>query len=256
MRLDSNRPEGRRLLPGEISGNKLLKFLSGKEAQMLASCMESIQGQPGTVLFRIGEVMRGIYFPLDCIVSLRRTAEGEGRSALDVIGNEGFAGVSLFMGGRAATSTGTVLTAGQYFLLKAHRLREVLRQSPELERLLLRYVQVFLAQASWSLHCRVHHELLQRVCTCILLSSERLGDSQCAVTAELVERSLELDPTETGSLLRNLQALGYINVRASQISIAGRPRLESMACRCYKSMKQEWRRVAPAGRTGEFESAR
>lgn len=239
MRSVTTSPQTSRPQPSDLGGNRLLKRLSGDEQRRLASRMELVPALPGEILFRPGEAMGSVYFPLDCVVSLRGICGESGGPTFDAVGNEGFVGVSLFMGGRAATHAGELLSGGRYLKLKAPLLRQELRRSLALERLLLRYAQAFITQALWSVQCRGHHDPLKRVCTSILLCGDRLSQPRNGVTIELVAASLDLEAAEVGGILRGLQQLGHVNARGGYIRITGRAGLEAMACRCYAEVRQE-----------------
>ncbi len=61
--------------------------------------MQQIALPPNEILYRYGDAIRYVYFPVDTIVSLLSEVE-EDRSTIEVgvVGNEGMAGIAVFLG--------------------------------------------------------------------------------------------------------------------------------------------------------------
>ncbi len=78
--------------------NRLLAALPRKEYQRLLPELEQVTMSFAEVVYEPGERIRHVYFPNESIVSL--LAEVTARSPLEVglIGNEGMAGIPVFMG--------------------------------------------------------------------------------------------------------------------------------------------------------------
>src|ERR1700693_4947155 len=58
----------------------------------------------GWVLYESGGLLSYVYFPTTCIVSLLYVMESGASAEIAITGNDGLAGISLFMGGESTPS--------------------------------------------------------------------------------------------------------------------------------------------------------
>ena len=84
--------------------NRLLAALSPVERERLDPHLRLVAMPLGKVLYESGDVLRNVYFPVDCIVSLLYVLESGASAEISVVGNEGLIGVALFMGGETTPS--------------------------------------------------------------------------------------------------------------------------------------------------------
>ena len=84
--------------------NHLLAALPSDEYQRLLPHLEWVDLKLGDSLVESGKMMRHVYFPLDCIVSLLCVMEEGDSTEIAVVGSEGIVGISLFMGGETTPS--------------------------------------------------------------------------------------------------------------------------------------------------------
>ena len=73
-----------------------------------------------------------MYFPTTAIVSLMFVMEYGASAEIAVVGNEGFLGVPLFMGGETTPSRAVVQSAGYGYRLKAALLKQDIAMTQEL----------------------------------------------------------------------------------------------------------------------------
>lgn len=78
--------------------NYLLAALSADTYGRLQPHLELVNLPLGMVLSESGDIMRYVYFPLDCIISLLYVLKNGASAEISVVGNEGLIGVALFMG--------------------------------------------------------------------------------------------------------------------------------------------------------------
>ncbi len=68
--------------------------------------------------------MSHLYFPTTAILSLLYNLENGSSAEIAVVGNDGCAGVSLFMGGNSTLTTAVVQSAGKSYRIKANVVTE------------------------------------------------------------------------------------------------------------------------------------
>src|SRR3984885_12486397 len=104
--------------------NHLLAQLTPDERNRLLAHLQLVAMPLGKVLYEPGTVLRHVYFPLDCIVSLLYVMENGESAEISVVGNEGLVGIALFMGGETTPSRAIVQSAGYACQLSAQRLKD------------------------------------------------------------------------------------------------------------------------------------
>jgi hypothetical protein len=110
--------------PRAPAANRLLAALPLNEYQRLLPELEQVTMPFAEVLYEPGERIRHVYFPNESVVSL--LAEVTAHSPLEVglIGNEGVAGISVFMGVDTSPYRAIVQGVGTAMRMKAAVLRK------------------------------------------------------------------------------------------------------------------------------------
>src|SRR5271167_2070312 len=104
--------------------NHLLAAFSPAERQRLYSHLQLVPMPLGKVLYESGDLLRHVYFPTDCIVSLLYVLESGASAEISVVGNEGLIGIALFMGGETTPSRAIVQSAGYAYRLVGQQLKQ------------------------------------------------------------------------------------------------------------------------------------
>ncbi len=99
--------------PNNHAENRLLAALPRKDFRLLQPDIETVALPIGEILYRCGDVIGYVYFPIDSVVSLLSEVE-EDRSTLEVgvVGNEGMAGIAVFLGVKKSRNQMIVQGAG------------------------------------------------------------------------------------------------------------------------------------------------
>ena len=104
--------------------NHLLAALSPAARERIYPQLQLIEMSLGKVLYEPGDLLRHVYFPVDCIVSLLYVMEDGGSAEISVVGNEGLIGIALFMGGETTPSRAVVQSAGLRLQLIGQKLKD------------------------------------------------------------------------------------------------------------------------------------
>ncbi|MDI5891537.1 Crp/Fnr family transcriptional regulator [Halomonas rhizosphaerae] len=230
--------------------NHLLAALSRDEYQRLAPHLERVDLRLGESLAESGKVMRHVYFPVDCIVSLLCVMEDGDSTEIAVVGAEGIVGISLFMGGETTPSRAVVQSAGSAYRLKGQLIKDEFDRASTLQHLLLRYTQALITQMAQTAVCNRHHSLDQQLCRWLLLSLDRLPTNELVMTQELIANMLGVRREGVTESAGKLQRAGLISYHRGHISILDRTGLEARVCECYAVVKKEYDRLLSYHRTG------
>jgi CRP-like cAMP-binding protein len=220
-------------LPTNPRENHLLAALSDDVMARIEPWLEPVDMPLGQVLYESGAVLRHVYFPTDCIVSLLYVMENGASAEISVVGNEGLIGLALFMGGETTPSRAIVQSAGGAYRLRGQVLKEEFNRHGELLVLMLRYTQALITQMAQTAVCNRHHSIDQQLCRWLLLSLDRLSTNQVTMTQELIANMLGVRREGVTEAAGKLQQQGVIEYSRGRITVLDRPRLEQLSCECY-----------------------
>lgn len=229
----------------DYAENHLLAALLPAERERIFPHLELVPMPLGKVLYESGDVLRHVYFPADCIVSLLYVLENGASAEISVVGNDGLIGIALFMGGETTPSRAIVQSAGHAYRLIGPRLKEEFHRNGQLQLLLLRYTQALLTQMSQTAVCNRHHSVDQQLCRWLLLSLDRLSHNQLTMTQELIANMLGVRREGVTAAAGKLQKLGAIRYARGRITVLDRPLVEQLCCECYSVVKRETDRLLP-----------
>ena len=225
--------------------NQLLAALPHDQWQRWVSHLEHVNMPLGQVLYEPGDTLKHVYFPTTAIVSLLYVMEDGESAEIAVVGNEGVAGISLFMGGDSTPSRALIQSAGGAFRLSAGVMKEEFDRAGPVLHLLLRYTQALITQMVQTAACNKHHSLDQQLCRWLLLSLDRLQGTEMVMTQKLIAHMLGVAPAIATDGALKLQSAGLIDYADGQIRVLDRNRLEKRSCECYSVVKKEYDRLLP-----------
>jgi CRP-like cAMP-binding protein len=223
--------------------NHILEALPNPVRERLFPHLKLVSLPRGEVLYESGSLLRHIYFPTDCVISLLYVLEDGASAEISVVGNEGAVGLSLFIGGETTTSRAIVQSGGSAYRLTGRRLREEFERHGDMLHILLRYSQSLLMQMAQTAVCNRHHSVDQQLCRWLLLSLDRLPSNKMIVTQEMIANMLGVRREGVTAAAGKLQKLGVIKYVRGQITVLDRPRLELLSCECYAVVKRETDRL-------------
>lgn len=215
------------------------------EWERLTPVIEEVDLPLGKVLSESGFKMDFLYFPSTAIVSILYELESGSAAEIAVVGNEGCVGVCIFMGGLSTLSRTVVQSAGKGYRIKASAILEEFNNAGPVMHLFLRYTQALITQMTQTAVCNRHHTLDQQFCRWLLLSLDRLGSNELAMTQELIANMLGVRREGVTEAALKVQKAGLIKYARGHITILDRPGLEKRTCECYQVVKTEYERLLP-----------
>lgn len=226
--------------------NELIAALPLEARVRLMPSLELIPLPLGKVLHESGEILRYVYFPVDCIISSIYVMESGASAGILVIGNEGMVGTAIYLGGESTPSRAIVQTSGFAYRLPAQKFKDEFNQHTDMLPLLLRYTQSLMTQIAQTAACNRHHAIDQQLCRWLLLSLDRLPDNHVTMTQELISHVLGVRREGVTEAAGKLQRLGVIEYSRGHITVMDRNKLEQLSCECYAVVKKEIDRLMPA----------
>jgi CRP-like cAMP-binding protein len=156
-----------------------------------------------------------------------------------MVGNEGMAGLSVFMGVKSSSTLALVQGAGTAMRMSSAAVRTEANRLGSLHHLLHRYSHSLLAQVSQSSACNRFHMVDARLARWLLMTNDRLAAKEFPLTQEFLSTMLGVRREGVSKAAGALQAGKLIRYSRGVITIIDRRGLEAKSCQCYAIIKAE-----------------
>ena len=223
--------------------NRLLAALSRKDREQLLANSEKIELVFSEVLYRAGEVITHVYFPIESFISLMTPINGGAGLEVRLIGNEGMLGIALMLGVDVAPFHALVQGAGPALRITAPSFLRELEHSPALQQELKRYLYVSMSQLAQTAACNRFHVVEARLARWLLMTKDRAHSDHFHVTHELMAYMLGVRRVGITKAANSLQKQKLISYRRGDIMILDRVGLEAASCECYRADKETYERI-------------
>src|ERR1044071_719056 len=220
--------------------NRLLAALPKKEYQHLLPELEEVTLTFGDILFEPSESIRHVFFPNDSIISLLSAVEDRAMLEVGIVGNEGMAGLAVFMGVNKSRNRALVQGAGTAMRMKATTLRREVNNGSALHNLLHRYTHSLLTQISQSAACNRFHVVNARLARWLLMTHDRVAGDEFRLTQEFISFMLGVRREQVTLAASSLQKQELISYSRGEIKILNRAGLEAASCTCDRIVKEEY----------------
>jgi CRP-like cAMP-binding protein len=219
--------------------NRLLAALPKREYQRLLPELKEVTLVFGDVLCEPGDLVRHVYFPNNSIISLLSAVAEHSTLEVGMVGNEGVAGISVFMGVPRATTRSLVQGGGLAMRMKSAALRRELGRQGSMNMLLRRYSHSLLTQISQSSACNRFHPVNARLARWLLMTRDRIGSDKFRLTQDFMSHMLGVRREGVNKAAGTLQRDKLISYTRGVITILDRDGLEAACCNCYQLIKKE-----------------
>ena len=220
--------------------NRLLAALSRDEYRQLSPELEPFPLIFGELIYRPGAVVRHVYFPTSGIVSLLADVVDGGALEVGIVGREGMAGMSVFMGVKTSPNRVLVQGEGSALRMKATTLQRMTHNDGALSRLLRRYSYSLWAQLSQSSVCNLYHPIDVRLARWLLMTRDRMEANEFPITQEFLSSMLGVRREGVNKAAGKLQEKRLISYTRGTLTILKPAELAAVACRCYRIIKKEY----------------
>lgn len=171
--------------------------------------------------------------------------EDGGSAEFAQIGNEGLAGIFVFMGNQSTCSKAIVIGKGIAYRVRSDVMLNEFNQSGPFRQLILRYMQAVMTQASQMAACNRKHSIDQQLSRILLLNLDRVVGKDLSFTHELIAKTIGVRREGISEAAKRLQRQGLINYSRGCITVLDRLGLYKHSCECYAILKNEYERLLP-----------
>lgn len=224
----------------EHTGNRLIDKLPDPDYHTISGDLELIELRLRHRVYERDEPVAHVYFPVDSVISL--VAEMSDGQSVEVatIGNEGMAGLPLFLQTRLTSEHRAFCQVpGKALCMTAEAFLDCIDRLPALRQLLQRYTMTLFAQVAQSSACNRLHPIEQRCARWLLLTHDRVRSDRFPLTQEFLAQMLGVQRTSVNAVAQSLSAAGAIRYTRGVITVLDRAKLEAASCECYTIIMRE-----------------
>lgn len=220
-------------------GNKILAALPRDQFVRLLPHLTTIALERDEVVYITGDQIRYVYFPISGLMSLLSTTATGSTVEVAMVGREGIIGLPVILKNRMIPYEVTVQTKTEAYRIKADDLQEEFNKGEALHELMLRYLNVLIAEISQSALCHRFHTVEKALGRWLLMAQDRLNTENLNLTQEIISNSLGVPRTGVTMAAGALQRAGLIRYSRGKITILDRARLEENSCECFRMVHKE-----------------
>lgn len=224
---------------GAAGVNRLLASLPKMEYKRLLPNLRTVNLTFGEPLYEPGDAIKYVYFPNNSIISLISKLTETSCLEVGMVGNEGMAGLPVFMGMSLSPTRAVVQGSGTAMRMSSAAIRTEANRLGNLHQLLHRYSHSLLTQVSQSSVCNRFHLVDARLARWLLMTKDRLGAEEFPLTQEFLANMLGVRREGVSKAAGALQADNLIRYTRGVITILNRRGLEAKSCPCYAIIKAD-----------------
>jgi CRP-like cAMP-binding protein len=213
--------------------NGLLAAMSSADLALLKPKLEPLTLNLRQVLEPANKPVQYNYFLASGLASVIAIGKNGDRLEVGIIGREGMTGIPVVLGNDRSPNETFIQVAGAGARIAADDLRQAMRKSASLSRVLLNFVNAFLIQTSHTALSNGTASVEERLARWLLMAQDRLGGSEVPLTHEFLSLMLGVRRAGVTQTLNRLHRKGLIRLLRGRIEIVDRDGLINSANGTY-----------------------
>ncbi len=215
------------------SGNRLLAALPSAEYAQLDGALRSVALSTGACIQQAYQPVCDVWFPLDCLISVRAEISPGGVLEVGLVGSAGVVGIAGRRDGSGSILSAIVQNSGTALCIAVQILERQLPTCPNLQQVLYSSMHGLLMEASQNAVCSHYHLLEARLARSLLATRDALQTSEFHLTHEFLGQALGVRRVGVTKAATALQTRNLIRYTRGAITVIDGPGLEQAACACY-----------------------
>ncbi len=183
------------------------------------------------------------YFLDSGIVSVVASRADNQSIEVGIYGREGMGGFPLLLGSDQSPHEQYIQLAGAGHRIKTAPFLRAVQQSPNLNRLLLRFVHAFTTQTAQTALANGSSHIDERLARWLLMCHDRIDGDVLPLTHRFLSMMLGVRRPGVTDTLHILEGRRLIRAKRGEITILDRTRLERLAGASYGMPEAEYRRL-------------
>lgn len=213
--------------------NGLLAAMSADDLALLEPKLEQLTLKLRHVLESANKPVKHNYFIYSGLASVIAIGRNGHRLEVGIIGREGMSGLPVVLGNDRSPNETFIQVEGSGARIAADDLRQAMRKSVSLSRILLNFVNAFLIQTSHTALSNGTANIEQRLARWLLMAQDRLGGKEVPLTHEFLSLMLGVRRAGVTGALNQLDRKGVIRLSRGRIEIVDRDGLINSANGSY-----------------------
>lgn len=183
------------------------------------------------------------YFLEDGLASVVLTLADGSTVEVGVIGIDGVVGLPVLLGATTIPGETFIQVAGSGYRIDAQRLRAEFERDGQLRSYLQKYAVANMVQSAQNAACNRLHTISERLARWLLTCHDRVQADHMPLTHEFLGQMLGAPRTTVTLAAGMLNQAGLIDYTRGHVTIKNREGLEHVACECYGTVRDEFRRL-------------
>ncbi|MBL0375053.1 Crp/Fnr family transcriptional regulator [Rhizobium sp. KVB221] len=225
-------------LPYDWAKNSVLSAIQPRAYSFFDQKAVTRELKTGDVIFEDGDPVTHAIFPHEGVLSF--IAEmADGRTVeKSSIGNEGFVGLTLILGGGNALGRCVVQVPGKASWVSIEDLDVALERFECVREIMLRYAKSHTIQLMETAACNSLHTAEQRVVRWLLHAHDRVNGDTFYITQEVLANLLALRRATVNAISTDLMNARAIAYHRGSLTVVDRNVLKSYVCECYDRVRR------------------
>jgi CRP-like cAMP-binding protein len=223
--------------------NRLLAALPSTDFTRLQPDLEPVILPFKYELTRPGEAFEYVYFPFHGVMSLIVPMTTGEAVEVSLVGNEGMVGIHAYLGDLVAPWQVICQVPGDGVRMKVTTFQKEVGRGRALAAVVRRFFEEFLIQLVMTGACNRLHTSEQRCARWLLMTLDRTTGTTFPITQEFLASMLGMRRAGVNAVMASLKRNGVISYSRGKLVILERAGLETVACECYKTVKQASERI-------------
>ena len=230
-----------------VSNNRLLACLPPEEFHRVSAELTWRPLKVRQVLHKHGEPLAEVLFPGRSVCSITNAMEDGGMVEVATVGREGLVGVGAVLGNPIAHGDAFVQIAGEPAgVMSIDAFKAEMERRGAFYGIVTRYSQAFVSLLMQSVACNGLHSAEQRCCRWLLMTHDRIGQDEFALTHEFLAIMLGVRRPTVTLVMAELARAGIVSHVRGHVRIVERKGLEAASCECYRNVKVTFDRLLPS----------
>lgn len=227
-------------LLSRATDNHLLAGVDPEELSRLLAGAAVVEQGFRSVLFKRGDAVRYVYFPISGLYSLLAPTANTDTVEVGTVGREGFVGIELHLGVEKAYCTAIAQVPGETIRVDADIFQREVKRCETVTSVLGRYIHALYVQTVQWVACNRLHSLDERFARWLLSSADTLGSDSLPLTHDFLAKMLGVRRPSVTLAAGALQRAGLIESSRGMIRIVNRGGLENISCDCYRLVRSHY----------------
>jgi len=223
--------------------NRLLRALSATDQDLLRPYLTWSALERGRVLVAPDEPIDRLWFVESGLSSIIAMAGVDQGIEVGLAGRDGLVGMPLILDADRTPHRIFMQVDGSGYGIAADDLHHLLDMHASIRKLLLRYVQAYATQTTYTALSNAMHTVEERLARWLLMSHDRQNGDEIPLTHEFLALMLGVRRPSVTIALHSLEGLGFIKATRGLINVRRRADLEEFAGGAYGVPEREYERL-------------